>query len=115
MKCKLNFFFEKEKEKKINEMKNYSSNVPCEHEDEMKKLKSEISEKEGTLDILNLKIDELTKSNSNLQNLNESLKEQMSKRQQKMDKEMTVLYKQIQDLEIKKKRSRKNQQINYKQ
>jgi len=75
---------------------------PCDHMDELKKLKQEVSEKEGNLDILNLKIDELSKSNRDLQNLNESLKDQLQKRKEKMDNEMSTLYQQIQSLEIKK-------------
>ncbi len=74
----------------------------CDHMDELRKLKKEVTDKEGYVDILNLKIDELTKSNVDLLSLNESLKDQLNKRTEKMNREMTILYSQIKDLELKK-------------
>ena len=71
-------------------------------QDEIRKLKQELSEKEGNLDILNLKVDELTKSNKDLVNINEGLNEQLIKRKEKLDSEMNSLYTQIKELEIKK-------------
>lgn len=74
----------------------------CDHLEEIKKLKKEISENEGYVDVLNLKIEELKKSNDNLQTINEGLEEQLQKRKEKMDKEMMNLYQQMKDIEIKK-------------
>lgn len=74
----------------------------CDHLDEIRKLKKEIAEKEGLMDVLNFKIDGLEKSNNDMQSLNETLKEQLNKRTEKMNKEMSDLYQQIRDLELKK-------------
>ena len=79
-----------------------NSEVNQELQDEIKKLKREVSEKEGNIDILNLKIDELTKSNKDLQLLNESLKGQMLKRKDIYDKQLDEAYLQINKLELKK-------------
>jgi myosin heavy subunit len=81
---------------------NNTQSMQCDHIDELRKLKKEVTDKEGYVDILNLKIDELTKSNQDLQSLNESLKDQLTKRTEKMNREMSILYSQIKDLELKK-------------
>lgn len=81
---------------------NNTQSTTCDHIDELRKLKKEVTDKEGYVDILNLKIDELTKSNLDLQSLNESLKDQLTKRTEKMNREMSILYSQIKDLELKK-------------
>jgi len=69
---------------------------------EIRKLKQELSDKEGNLDILNLKIEELTKSNKDLQSINEGLNDQLHKRKEKFDYEMLSLYNQMKELEMKK-------------
>lgn len=75
------------------------------YQDEIRKLKQDLSDKEGNLDILNLKIDELTKSNKDLQSINEGLNEQLLKRKEKFDAEMMSLYNQMRELEMKKNNS----------
>ncbi len=99
------------------ENSNNSNNTiaQCDHLEELRKLRKEVAEKEGYVDILNLKIDELTNNNSDLQNLNESLKDQLHKRTEKMNKEMTTLYSQIKELEKKKSEAENlNSSINLK-
>ena len=83
----------------------------CDHPEEIKKLKKEISESEGYVDVLNLKIEELKKSNENLLFLNEGLEEQLQKRKEKMDKEMMSLYQQIKEIEIKKNEYERSNKI----
>lgn len=48
-------------------------------EDEVKRVKKENNEKDSTIDILNLKISELTKNNKSLNELSENLKDQINK------------------------------------
>ena len=72
------------------------------YQNEIRKLRNEVNDKEGNLDILNLKIDELIKSNRDLTLINEDLSEQLIKRKDKFDSEMNSLYGQIRDLEMKK-------------
>jgi hypothetical protein len=69
---------------------------------ELRKIKMDLFEKEGNLDILNLKIEELTKLNKNLNTENQSLKDQVQKRREKVESEMSGLYTQIKELELKK-------------
>ena len=56
----------------------YNSDNNTDNE-EIKNLKNTNSNQESTIDILNLKISELTKSNKFLNDLNESLKKQVNK------------------------------------
>lgn len=87
--------------KSVNQFSRSTEDCP-EKSQEIKKLKAELLEKESNLDILNLKIEELTKSNKSLQALNDSLKEQNQRRKEKLDTEMGNLYSQIKELEVKK-------------
>lgn len=79
-----------------------SDNERLKFQEEIRKLKQDLSDKEGNLDILNLKIDELTKSNRDLQSINEGLNDQLLKRKEKFDAEMMSLYNQMKELEMKK-------------
>jgi hypothetical protein len=76
---------------------------------DLRKLKMELFEKEGNNDILNLKIEEITKLNKNLTTENQSLKEQFQKRREKVETEMSGLYSQIKELELKKLDLERNQ------
>lgn len=72
------------------------------YQEEIKRLKNELFDREGQLDIFQLKIDELNKNNSDLNKTINILNEQMSKKKEKIDKEMENLSKQILELEAKK-------------
>lgn len=78
------------------------STPTCNHLEEINKLKKEISDNEANLDILQIQIDSITSSNKNIQEMNENLKDQLHKRKEKMDREMTQLFQTIKDLELKK-------------
>ena len=87
----------KEKENGLIKNNNLNSN------DEIKKLKKEISEKETNNQILNLKLEDLQKKIKDLNELTESLKSQSNKRKEKMEKEINSLYQKIGETEIAKK------------
>lgn len=72
------------------------------YQEEIKKLKNEVYERESQIDILNLKVEELSKNNKDLTRTIDCLNEQMAKKREKLDKEMDNLANQIRDLEAKK-------------
>ncbi len=74
-------------------------------QEEIRRLRQDLSEKEGNLDIFNLKIDELKKSNKDLQSINDGLNDQLTKRKEKFDAEMMSLYNQMRELEMRKNNS----------
>jgi chromosome segregation ATPase len=77
--------------------------------DELRKLRMDLANKDGDMDIQSMRIDELTKINKNLQADNSALKEQILKRKEKVESEMSGLYTQLKELEIKKLELERNQ------
>ena len=68
----------------------------------IKKLKNELCDKESDLSILSMRIEQFTRLNDDLNEQNNSLQEQISKRKGKMEGEMNQLYDKIKDLELAK-------------
>ena len=105
---KLNSDFQSEMEKKKNQLLNKSdnnSNLSIELrncEDDVRKLKKELNEKESTVDILNLKINELTKNNKSLNDLNDNLKYQINKGNERLNTEMKHYYDHMHEIELQK-------------
>jgi len=97
--------FDKSSEFENNSKLGLTENERSKYQEEIRKLKQDLSDKEGNLDILNLKIDELVKSNKDLQSINDGLNDQLLKRKEKFDTEMMSLYNQMKELEIKKNAS----------
>lgn len=72
------------------------------YQEEIKRLKNDLFERESQIDILSLKGDQLSKNNKDLNKTIESLNVQMTKKREKIDKEMENLSNQIRELESKK-------------
>lgn len=72
------------------------------YQEEMKRLKNDLFDRESQIDILNLKVDELSKNNRDLNKTIDSLNEQIIRKREKLDKEMENLSNQIRELESKK-------------
>ena len=77
----------------IEQIKNYQN-------EEIQKLKKEMSEKDTNIDILNLQLSDLQQKNRNLTELTEQLKNQGKLRNEKIEQERSSLYRQLGDLKI---------------
>jgi len=72
------------------------------YQEELRKIKIELYDREGQIDINELKIEELTKTNKALNKTIDELNEQMLKKREKINIEMEKLAKQTSELETKK-------------
>ena len=95
--------YDKINKEKENGLMISNNNLNSNSNEEIKKLKKEISDKETNNQILNMKIEDLQKKIKDLNELTENLKNQNNQMKEKMEKEINSLYQKIGETEIAKK------------